>query len=459
MRFNMLGWLKKKEPVQMSAAGTYPLPDSQQFTINSLLATIQGTSSLFSGSFIQDRSKTLLSRDDALTVATIFRCVSIISSTIASLPVEIVKTPELNPTPPTDDYSKSIYDLINSRPDGVRTIGELMEVITADLVLDGVSYLAIHKKFMGVHQLSLATDPRTVKILKRNNNSLMYGITTDTGIYDIYPASHIIRITASPIASRHFGAEGLDRKFSGISIHSAIKQAVRASMNAEDYINHFFSQGVGADIAIESDHQMTADQKEAIRYAIEKRNTGNATSRKPLILSHGLQAKNISNSAQRTETSTLRHDQNKEIAMAYGVPYGILYPESRTDNTENLYRLFYRSCLKRYISRIEDEFSLTLWPEKEYRIRFNTNSLLRGDVAALTSLAQVALGGSQTKPFMTVNEVRKLFGLPDMPDSDDLPDNAISQSPPMPPGNESDDDDDEEEEDEDLTDDDEKDRV
>ena len=79
-------------------------------------------------------------------------------------------------------------------------------------------------------------------------------------------------------------------------------------------------------------------------------------------------------------------------------------------------RLFYRHCLIKYITAIEEAFS-NLLPAGFY-FKFDLTQFLRGDTDTTLKLVQAGLGGSQTQPFMTRNEARRMLGLTPMPDDD-----------------------------------------
>ena len=365
------------------------------------------------------------SRNQVLQLAAVYRCITLITSTIASLPFELIDTQSRKVVRTSNNRTvASVLRTMQTRPDNIRSYNEFVESFVADLILDGAAYIFIDKSNLNtLNGLYLIDNPSSVSIHRGTGNNLGYHVTINSKSM-LVPANKIIRIAIRNITARyHQGvfAYGNDR---GLPVHEAIRQSIRRSLHLEKYVEGFFRQGSGTDFAIESPGILTEDQKTTIRQWNELRASSSSGIKKPLVLMSGLSAKSLNNNNQDNSiSSTWWENLTKEIAMAYGVPIAMIDNTTATKNVEETYSTFYRGCLMPYLKRIEAEFSLSLFPDQDYHFRFRIADLLQGDTQAIAKLAQIGLGGSQTRPFFTVNEIREMLGY----SIDDNPDNDIIQ--------------------------------
>ena len=81
---------------------------------------------------------------------------------------------------------------------------------------------------------------------------------------------------------------------------------------------------------------------------------------------------------------------------------------------------FVKYTLQRHLVKIEQELNRKLWPSRErYFVEINTAGLERGDYKTRVSGYRTALGRAGERPWMTVNEVRRLENLAPWEDGDD----------------------------------------
>ena len=73
---------------------------------------------------------------------------------------------------------------------------------------------------------------------------------------------------------------------------------------------------------------------------------------------------------------------------------------------------FVTYTLRPYLKKIEKELARKLFRDDRHVAKFNVAGLLRGDTKARNESYQIALGGNQQPGWMTINEVRRLEGLP-----------------------------------------------
>jgi HK97 family phage portal protein len=136
----------------------------------------------------------------------------------------------------------------------------------------------------------------------------------------------------------------------------------------------------------------------------------------PLVLTEGLEAQEISLSADDAQLLEARQFQVVDIARAFGVPPHMIGETSASTSwgsgIESMSRGFVTYTLQPHLVRIEQELNRKLFPRDPTRfIQFDRDALIEGDSTAQANYFRAALGGPGTGPaWLTVDEVRKQKG-------------------------------------------------
>jgi HK97 family phage portal protein len=163
---------------------------------------------------------------------------------------------------------------------------------------------------------------------------------------------------------------------------------------------------------------MTQEQQNELRTAFATKYAGTANAhRLPLVLTEGLDAKEISLSAEDAQLLEARKFQVVDIARAFGVPPHSIGETSGASAVgagyEQQARDFVMHTLRLHIKRLEQELNRKLFPRDTGKfVRFDLSDLIEGDAKAQAEYAKAALGGPGAGPgWLTPDEIRKTKGL------------------------------------------------
>jgi HK97 family phage portal protein len=216
----------------------------------------------------------------------------------------------------------------------------------------------------------------------------------------------------------HFPGFGFD----GIKSMSVISYAARAAVgNAlamDEYSGKFFANGAHPSMVLTAAGKMSDEQIKQLQVAFSSKYSGIENAhRLPLVLTEGLEAKEISISAQDAQLLEARKFQVIDIARAFGVPPHMIGETSSSTSwgsgIESMSRGFVTYTLQPHLVRIEQELNRKLYPKNTgYFVQFDRDALIEGDSAAQAAYNRAALGGPGTgQGWMSVDEVRKSKGL------------------------------------------------
>ncbi|SDU08370.1 phage portal protein, HK97 family [Schaalia radingae] len=333
---------------------------------------------------------------EAVSLAAVYRAVSIISNTVASMPYYVErdgKRIEESATPsviraPSLEYSR----------------GDFVEALTTSLALTGNAYFLAEGEYRGAPAQLTPLDPHLVQ-----------------PIYD--PAK---RRTLYAVDGKTYGRERVGHcklftmpgTVTGLGPIQAAATDIRGAINTRDYASKYFDATGQPSGIITTDQDMTRDEARDIIAAYNNRDpeTGAELNRaynpaRVKALPKGMKYQPLSVAPREAQWIEARQFDTTSIARLFGVPASLLLAavegNSQTyANVEQEWISFARFTLTQYTRTIEDE--LTRMTVRGQRVKFNYSGLLRSDTLTRYQAYQIALACG----FQTVNEVRALEDLP-----------------------------------------------
>ncbi|WP_326806654.1 phage portal protein [Streptomyces sp. NBC_01775] len=140
------------------------------------------------------------------------------------------------------------------------------------------------------------------------------------------------------------------------------------------------------------------------------------------ILEDGMTYEQIAIDPQRAQYIESRKLTREEVAAAYHIPpplVGILDHATYSNITEQ-HKILYQDTLGPWLTMVQQEIAANLLPDladsKDVYVEFNIAEKMRGSFEEQAVAASTATG----RPWMTVNEQRARFNLPQLPDGDEL---------------------------------------
>lgn len=344
-----------------------------------------------------------VSTQGSLGLTAVYRAVSIISGTIAGLPLKTYRDqPDGTRVRVTDSFLEK-----PGGPDGL-TQFEWTELVLVDLLLWGNAFLA--HLYGGAGQL--------------------------VGLVPMHPSAVEVKPVDSPEDERKYGpfrkyftvtmADGSQRDFTpmeithiaamntdglkGLSPVSTNRQAIATGMAGDQAAARMFKSGLMISGIVTTEEDVNADEARLIKEGLDARVAGTANAGKLAFVNRQLKFTPWTMPATDAQFLESRIHQIEEVSRIFGVPPHLLSSVEKTTSwgtgiTEQN-RGLARYTLMSWTSRIEQRLSRLL-PNKQF-CEFDYAGLLQGSAQEeLSSLiAQVQAG------ILTVDEARAIRNLP-----------------------------------------------
>lgn len=367
----------------------------------------ESTLSLLGGSLMYNGT-TSYTNNKALMHSCVFRCVDVLSNSIAQLPVVVNKVDENGYKTP--DNTHVVFSLLNKRPNGRQDKNTFLRAIIMNMLLNGNGYARIIRDTKG-----------NITELQYIPSDMVTVYARDVFSEVVYQVSQLKEpVKASDML--HF-KNIIDRDgIRGISTLAYAKKVLTLGFDELDTADAFFRSGGNKAGVLKTDRPITDEQEQQILSRWQQ--TFNQTNGIPngvCLLKPGLDYTPITTSPADAELLESRKFSVQEIARFFGVPLSMLLDNSNNSyssvEAENL--SFLTNTLSPMIEKIETELNNKLWTKPEemqgYQVRFDTNMLLRTDKAALAEYYTKLFNLSVMSP----NEIRREFDLPPIEGGDE----------------------------------------
>lgn len=343
----------------------------------------------------------------AMRVSAVYSCVALIAGAIAQFPLPIYRRTEVS----RERADHDLWWLLNEQFNPIWSAATGWEFVVANILLrgDGICYIQRNRAgdpvgFMPFHR----DDVRIDKIHPDKPNQshrLRYNFQTEYGYFGAEQEDVL-----------HFPGFG----FNGVSSMSVIQWGARngigIAIQGDTHAGKFFSEGGKPEIAIKAPGKMTNDmQQDFVSAWVRKYGGVTANRRIPMILTEGLDLKELTMSAVDQQLLESRQWQVIDIARAFGVPPHMIGETSKTTSwgtgIEQQAIGFVKYALGAHLNRIKDELNRKLFLTSRHFTEHNTDKLMEGDSKAQGEFFAKALGGPGTQGWMAVDEVRQLKNL------------------------------------------------
>lgn len=343
----------------------------------------------------------------AQRVSAVSACRQKIAGSISTLRLDVLKIDgDTEVKMPRD----ALWYLLNESPHSQYTATSHWDNKVSEQLLRGDGYTWIRRRMNGSIAELFPLPWNSVQPWRQPDGSIRYwislpelGITTWRDPYDVL----------------HFPGNGFDGLKSMSVIAYGAKNAIGNALAMDEYSGKFFANGAHPSIIIKSPTAMTDVQQRQLREAFVEKYSGIENAhRYPLVLTEGLDAKEISLSAEDAQLLEARKFQVVDIARAFGVPPHMIGETSGSSAVgagyEQQAREFVMGTLRIHIKRIEQELNRKLFVRDTGKfVRFDLSDLIEGDAKAQAEYNRAALGGPGTgQGWLTVNEIRKAKGHP-----------------------------------------------
>jgi HK97 family phage portal protein len=358
---------------------------------------------LFSGGRDTDAGE-LINDQTALKISTVYACVRVLSESVASLPIRLLR---VTPQGRVQEFEDPLYHLLAVAPNPETTSFIYWETVAFHLSLTGNSYSEIERAQddspIGLWPLN----PRLTRAIRLPGGDLAYETQDGEtgGNRRIIDAANMLHV---PLMS-----------FDGIVGLSPIMQAARSlglAAASEKFGSRLFANNATPSgiLTMPATMKVKPEDKPKMRVDWEAQQTGSQQHRIN-ILDQGTTFTPIGITPEEGQFLETRVHQRSDICAIFRVPVHMAGSEQKLSNSnvEQMNLSFIVDTLRPILSRIEAEIVKKLLPHESgvastLTVQFDLSERQRGDTAAQVSL--IACG--RQWGVMSANDGRRILGLP-----------------------------------------------
>lgn len=347
----------------------------------------------------------------SLETAAVYRCVSLISSTLGMLPMRLLQRDE-NGEFTREAVDHPLWPILCEEPNFSQSAYTFKKLLTVQMLTHGNGYARIARTGKRVAGL-VPMDPGAVSPRQLRDGSIEYAATTKNGSV-VLRQDEVLHVFDTSI-------DGV----SGVSVLKLAADAVQLSSDTCGALGRIYRTGVSATGALTHPQKLSSETKQRLRTQLEEKFSGPGKAGGWFILDEGMKAEPIVVSPRDAQMIETARHAVEDIARFFGVPRPLLGLDDTSwgSGVEQLATLFVRfgmsplfSCWEQAVSRA----LLTREDRRQYKVDIDERELLRGSMKDQGEFFARALGAGGHRPWMEPNEVRDLTGLVRKPDGGGL---------------------------------------
>ena len=342
--------------------------------------------------------------EEFLKVAAVWRCVSLISTSIATLPWQVRKPDGGGNSAIV--HGHAIERLLNVAPNPEMTAFAFKSAFIANKLLYGGSGAEIEQDGRGRAIALWPIAPDRIDPVRAPGGDLLYRIAQARGG------------VAELAIEDMFYVPGLAWDgVRGYSILEVAMQSLGGAYAMDRFAGGFFGHGMqpGGIIEIPEGVTMSEEGLKRLRDEMDQKHSGWSNAQKALILDQGMTWKSSSTDPQAGQFLDTRKFSVYDVCRWFGVPPYLAFASEQEPraNVEAQSREFLMYGLKPHIVAMEQEANRKLFfgYRGPLETRMDVNEFKRGDLKATTEMITVG----RSTGLLSINEGRKIIGMEPIP--------------------------------------------
>lgn len=355
--------------------------------------------------YLSGQTGRTVSENAALQVAAVFRCVDLISKTMASLPLHLyIRTP--NGKEKASEHP--LYSMMLMMPNEYTTAYDFWQCFVTNMLLTKGGYARIKRDNSGRVQAMWNIPTANVSYHGTNSRTgeRYITVTVDGLSENLYPGEYLY------VPNFRFSSDTDPEDPLNIAA-----EVIGASRDLNQYARSTFVQGINPGGMLEGQSGLSDDAYERLKKDFNEQYSGMLNHGKWMILEEGFTAKPFTRDLEKTQALDSRKFAIAEICRIFGVPPHLCFDldHATFSNIEHQSLEFVRDAINPNSIRIEQALykdALTPRERAKYFWKFNTNGLMRGDTAARTAYYNMM----RQNGIMNADEIRELEDMNHQPD-------------------------------------------
>ena len=340
----------------------------------------------------------------ALKIGAVFRCVDLLSKTMASLPLHMMQTEGHGKTQAREH---TLFNLVYTLPNEYTTAYDFWQMFVANLLLTRGAYAKIKRnrrrgeitEIWNIPTANVAVDPTDEK-------RSIY-VTDSDGKTEKLLAGEYLYVP-------NFRFQSDKTPHDPIALASKI---LGLTNDLADLSASAYRTGVNPGGFLEAPGGLSDKAYQRLSEDFQRKYAGVQNAGKFIILEEGVKPTMVDRDLEKTQALESRKFAVTEICRLFGVPPHLCMDLEHATFTyiEQQSLEFVRDAINPLSVRIEQAMFRDLLTPKErerYFFKFNTNALLRGDTAARTAYYNSA----RQNGWMSADEIRQLEDMNPIPE-------------------------------------------
>ncbi|MGL4765220.1 MAG: phage portal protein [Aeromonas sp.] len=311
----------------------------------------------------------------AMNDPTVAACVRIIAQTLSTLPIKLLKQQRVSGCGKewVEDKSSLMAHTLTMKPNPRQTMNELIEQMTAQLVLFSEAFALVKHDSNGrVLSITPFNSPKQVQVIEAGDGLVYKAVTNDN--HSISPQMNEVLHLRDTSLNTFAAVDKI------INAKASLGLAAAATSNAESY----YKQGPRVGGFVQVDGKLSDEAFNRLHKQFNEAYTGSGSSHKIGILEGNAKFQGNEYTLKNAQVLEAREASIREIAAIFGVPLELLGIATGIGRDTN--RFFYNSCLQALIKKFENRLTALL--PRGYAVQFDTNEFLRGEVKEAATVAK-----------------------------------------------------------------------
>jgi HK97 family phage portal protein len=352
----------------------------------------------------ETHSGAIVTEAGAMRIAAAWRCIHILCGVTGNNPLDLYRRVNEDHREPATGHP--LREVLTRRPNGWQTPSEFRKMLTAWTILDGNGYGLKITSMGRVLEIWPLNSRRVQPMQDAPGGPLTYQYTRKDGS----------QVTLQQKDMLHLRGLTLDG-VTGLGVLAHARESMGLSMQGEKSAAKLFKQGVLAGGALKTPNALSDTAFGRLKESIEENNAGAENAHKMLILEEGLDAAQLSMTAEDAQFLETRKFQRSDIAMFFGVPPFLIGDVEKTTSwgsgIEQMGTAFVQYSAQDWITMWEEAIERDLLDPKKaadanvYAL-LDVRGLMRGDMNGRSNYYARALGSGGGHPWLTQDEVRAL---------------------------------------------------
>lgn len=360
--------------------------------------------------FLRNLGVDIDSDSDNIKEITYLTCLRILSESIGSIPLELIKKDEKKGGHKKADR-KLIFDIINRKPNDFTTPSDFWGTVEINRIIHGNAYVFINKE-MGVVKDLRILDSSLVTILVNDTNMQ----NLDTMYYKYQTTGGAIYIKSSYIL--HFKSLSLNNGLTGASLPELANAQIKGALSGQGYISKLNQNDMnGGKAIIEYTGDLDDSKRVQIAKKIEKNIKATETG-KFIPIPVGMKVQKLEMNMADAQFLEISRMSAMQIAGLFGVRPSQINDNSQTySNADVQIRDFFKNTLRGNLKKYTQELNNKLLTDFEYkqgyRFQFDTRELLENDLEKRIETYSKAIQNGIFTP-QEVRDIEKLKKIEDV---------------------------------------------